>query len=81
MMPEVPSGLYLAEGFVMTSIFSISLAGSCCKTSARLRPMRAEVRPLMRMRTLSDPRRLTLPSMSTSTEGTFCSKSPAEPAL
>ena len=38
MTPDEPSGLYCADGLVITSIRSIELAGSCWMVSARLAP-------------------------------------------
>ncbi len=78
MIPEVPSGVNRADGLVITSIFSIPEAGSCCRTSDRLRPISGDFFPLTRIMTSPDPRRLTFPSKSTWTEGMFCSTSLAE---
>jgi len=82
MMPPEPSGLYLAEGLVITSIRSMESAGNCESTSARLAaPIKALDRPSIRICTLVSPRKLTLPSMSTCTEGMFCSTSAALPVV
>ena len=78
-MPEVPSGLYLADGFVITSMRSIELAGNCCNTSALVFPIKGDGRPLIRISTASEPLKLTLPSISTSTEGIFFNTSLAVP--
>ena len=78
-MPEVPSGLNLADGLVMTSILSIELAGSCCSTSALDLPISGDGLPLMSIITSEDPLKFTVPSISTSTEGMFFKISLATP--
>ena len=80
MTPLMPSGLYSADGFVMTSMRSMLLAESWFSASPlAFALIMAEGLPSMRMVTFSLPRRLTVPSMSTSTEGMFCIRSLAEP--
>ena len=74
-MPAVPSASYFEEGFVMTSTCSMLLAGSCCKIFARLSLVRPEGFPSIKIVTFSLPRRLTFPSISTLTDGIFCSTS------
>ncbi|MDD4363475.1 MAG: hypothetical protein PHD33_04610 [Atribacterota bacterium] len=65
---------------MMTSIRSILLAGSCCKTSARVRAfIRVDGLPFIRICTFSFPLRLTFPSTSTCTDGIFCIRSLADP--
>ena len=79
MIPEVPSGLNLAEGFVITSIDSMLSAGICCSICARLSAVSPDGLPLIHTSTLELLRSDTFPSLSTSTEGMFCSASVAEP--
>jgi hypothetical protein len=80
MMAAVPSGLYFAEGLVITSIFSMASAGICSSDIARLALfMRFDGLPLTSTSTFSLPRRLTLPSMSTCTDGMFSSRPVAAP--
>ena len=67
----MPSGSYLAEGLVMISTRSMELAGSCWRKAAPATPASPEGRPSMRICTLEEPRKKTLPSMSTVTEGTL----------
>ena len=74
-MPDVPSAVNRAEGFVITSIFWMLAAGSCSSTSARLLPIKADFLPSIRTITSVDPRKLTLPSMSTWIEGIFLKRS------
>ena len=78
-IPDVPSGLYLADGLVITSMRSMELAGNCCKTSALVLPIKGEGLPLIRIITLAEPRNVTPPSISTSTDGIFFRISLAEP--
>ena len=67
MIPEVPSGLNLAEGLVITSIRSILSAGNCSRICARLSAESPEARPLIHTVTSLLPRKDTSPSLSTST--------------
>ncbi len=81
-MPATPSGSYLAVGLVMISTRSMLLAGICSSRLWVAEPVIPEGRPSMRMVTLPEPRRLRLPSMSTSMLGTLRSNSVAvDPAL
>ena len=75
-MPAVPSGLYFAEGFVIISIDLIELAAVCCRTSCA---SIIDGRPSINTVKLPLPLRLTFPSISTVTEGTFSSTSAALP--
>ena len=78
-MPVDPSGLNFAEGLVITSILSIVFAGICCNTSALFFPINGEGLPLIKIIISPEPLKLTLPSISTSTDGTFLRISLAEP--
>ena len=69
MMPDIPSGSYLAEGFVINSILSILLAGICCKIAALLLPVILEGFPSIKTVTFPLPRKLIFPSISTETLG------------
>ena len=80
-IPAVPSASYLAEGEVITSTRAIDSAGSCRKASVELRPTSPEGFPLIKIRTSSFPRKETLPSTSTETEGTLSSTSLTVPPL
>ena len=79
MMPPAPCALYRAEGLVMTSIFSMSLAGICCRRILRASAFMLAGRLLSHICTDETPRRVMLPSTSTSTPGAFCSASAAVP--
>ena len=70
-IPAVPSDSYLAEGEVITSTFSIDSAGNCLNASVEFNPTNPDGLPLIRIRTLSFPRKATLPSTSTDTDGTL----------
>ena len=69
MMPAVPSGLYLAEGLVITSMRSMLSPGICSRIWARLSAVRPDSLPLIQTVTDELPRSDTSPSWSTSTEG------------
>ena len=75
MMPAIPSGSYLADGLAITSMRSMVFAGSVLRYDASCAPRIGVGRPLIWTTTFSLPRRLTLPSMSTCTDGTFSSSS------
>ncbi len=79
MIPPMPSGSYFAEGLVITSTRSIMAAG-ILSTMARRSPC---VRPLglpsISTFTFWSPRRLILPSISTSKEGILFNASEAVP--
>ena len=81
MIPPIPSGSYFAEGLLITSTRSIMAAG-ILSTMARRSPC---VRPLglpsISTFTFWSPRRLILPSISTSTEGIFFNASDAVPPI
>ena len=79
MIPAVPSASYFADGFVMTSTFSIPSAGNDRKASATFPAIIPLGRPLISTFKFRLPRIETLPSISTSTIGTFANKSDAEP--
>ena len=81
MIPEVPSGLNLAEGLVITSIRSILSAGNCSRICARLSAESPEARPLIHTVTSLLPRKDTSPSLSTSTEGILVRTSLAVPPV
>ena len=70
-IPAVPSASYLAEGEVITSTFSIDSAGNCRNASVEFKPTKPDGFPLIKIRTLSFPRKATLPSTSTETDGTL----------
>ena len=76
MIPATPSGSYFAEGLVMISMVSMLLAGICCRASE---PCKMLGRPSMSTVNEELPRKLTLPSMSTWTEGVFSKAVTAEP--
>ena len=78
-IPAVPSESYLAEGEVITSTLSIASEGNCFNASAPLKPTKAEGLPSIKIRTFSLPLKLTVPSGSTSTEGTLSKTSDAVP--
>ena len=78
-IPAVPSGLYLAEGLVMTSTCLISSAGIISSMSAWLSAVSPDAFPLIQTVTLEFPRNETDPSLSTSTDGILASKSLADP--
>ena len=79
-MPLMPSGLYSADGFVIISMRSMPSAGNWFSASPRVfAPIIAEGLPFISIVTLLLPRRLTAPSISTSTDGMFCMMSLAEP--
>jgi len=77
-IPETPSGSYFADGFVTISILSIVLAGICCSASLGSSIVG---RPSINNEKLPLPRSLTLPSISTLTDGTFSRTSTAEPEI
>ena len=78
MTPAVPSGLYFAEGLVMSSTDSMLPAGICSSICARLSSVSPAGRPLIHISTLVLLRSETLPSPSTLTDGMFCSTSLTE---
>ena len=69
--PPEPSASYFADGFVITSILSISSADMDFNASAKLPDSSPEGRPLIKNLIFLLPRIETLPSISTSTMGTF----------
>ncbi len=75
-IPAIPSASYFADGLVTTSTLSIILAGILFKP-----PVKPEGRPSIKMRTFSEPRKATFPSISTVTEGTLFKISSAEPPV
>ena len=75
-IPAVPSGSYFAEGFVMISMFSITLAGICSSISEA---SKIEGLPSTKTVKFEFPRKLTFPSISTLTDGTFSKTSTAVP--
>ena len=77
MIPAPPSASYRADGFVMTSTLSKASAGIVFKALAIL--MLFAGFPSIKILTFSLPRRLTLPSASTVTEGTLSKTSLAVP--
>src|SRR5690606_25738664 len=79
MMPDCPSASYFDEGLVTTSIRSTAFAGNDCRNWVTSLPASADSRPLIRIRTLLDPRRLTVPSISTCNDGTLDKRSVAVP--
>ena len=79
MIPEVPSGLNFAEGFVINSIRSMLSAGICSRIWAWLSADKPDALPLIQIVTLEFPRKEISPSLSTSTEGIFSSSSLADP--
>ena len=81
MIPAVPSGSYLAEGFVMSSIDSIAEAGIEVRTSELLMPSSPVGLPSTRKLILLLPRSITVPSISTVTDGIFSRTSSALPPL
>ena len=81
MIPAVPAASYLADGLVTTSICDIRLDGIDLSPPLPPMPMRPEGLPSIRIRTFSLPRRLTLPSTSTVTDGMLSSISCAVPPL
>ena len=68
-MPAVPSGLYFAEGFVITSMRSIVSPGICSRIWARFSAVSPDSLPLIHTVTDELPRSDTSPSWSTSTDG------------
>ena len=70
-----------ADGLVITSILSMVFAGICCNTAALFAPIRLDGLPFIRIRTFSDPRRLTFPSISTCSDGICCISSLAVPEV
>ena len=68
-IPPPPSASYRADGLVTTSILSIASAGINRKASTIL--IALDGFPSIKMVTFSFPRRLTLPSTSTDTDGTL----------
>ncbi len=61
-IPAVPSGSYLADGFVTTSMLSIELAGICVRTSELLMPASPDGLPSIKKVTFVFPRKATVPS-------------------
>ena len=78
-IPAVPSASYLADGEVITSTFSIASAGICLNASAPFMPTKALGLPSINMVTFSFPRKLTVPSTLTCTDGTLPKTSLAFP--
>ena len=76
MIPPVPSASYFADGLVITSTFSILSEGI---DSNPLLAVKTEGFPLINIRTLEFPRKLTAPSISTLTDGTLFKISLTEP--
>ena len=74
-MPAIPSGSYLAEGFGTTSTRSITFGRQALEVGTELRAGDRRGRPLICTATFSLPRRLTLPSASTVTDGVASSTS------
>ena len=70
MMPAIPSGSYFTEGLVIISMFWMADEGICFRASL---PLSTLGRPSIKTVKLDEPRRLTFPSISTSTEGVFSS--------
>ena len=62
MIPEVPSGSYLAEGFVTISILSIDPAGRASKSVFPLPPDKELGRPSINTVTAPSPRSIMRPS-------------------
>ena len=81
MMPDMPSGSYLAEGLVITSTLSTELAGICSSSVSKSFPIISYGRPLISTLTLEEPRSVTVPSLSTETLGTVSNTSVAVPPL
>ncbi len=79
-IPAVPSASYRADGFVITSTFSIASPGNCLSASVGI-PESAAGFPLIKIRTDSLPLRLIFPSISTLTEGTLSRTSVTDPPL
>src|SRR5690606_12478212 len=77
-IPDLPSGSYLADGAVTISISAITLAGNWLKNAVTSPVMG---RPCNRTRKPVDPRIIILPSTLTDTEGIFRSTSTAEPPV
>ena len=70
-IPPTPSGSYFADGFVITSTFSI-IDAAILSISPRLPlPVLPLLLPSIKMVTFASPAIETTPSISTSTEGTF----------
>ncbi len=80
-MPAIPSASYFEEGLLITSTFSMRLAGIERKPLASPEPTRPEGFPSMSIRTFSLPLKLTSPSTPTFTEGTLFKISWAEPPV
>ena len=78
MIPDTPSGSNFAEGFVTISMFSIELAGICCKASFGSIIVGL---PSINNVKLPLPLNSTFPSISTFTDGTFSKTSTAEPDI
>ena len=79
MMPATPVASSRAEGFETTSIVVTTSAGSCARKLPSCPPFSGLGRPLIWMITPELPRKLTMLSMSTSTDGTLRSTSSAVP--
>ena len=79
MIPPTPSGSYFAEGFVITSTFSI-IEAAIFSISPRLPlPVLVLLFPSIRMVTFASPAMDITPSISTSTDGTFLKTSDPVP--
>ena len=78
MIPAPPSALYLTEGFVITSIRLIALAGVCFSTSLELNVVGF---PLINTLKSELPRSFTFPSASVWTEGDSFKASAAVPPI
>ncbi|MDT4844302.1 hypothetical protein FQZ97_782540 [compost metagenome] len=64
---------------MISSTLSIELAGIDCKIWATFPPAIREGFPSINTFTPAEPRKLTFPSISVCTEGTFCKRSDADP--
>ena len=70
-IPDMPSGSYFADGFVITSMVSIELAGMVSNTPERPDPVIEDGRPSINIVTFALPLKLTFPSISIVIDGTF----------
>ena len=77
----MPSGSYLAPGFVMTSMSAMFEAGTLCRSDLISPPAMLEGLPSIIRLTFVFPRRLILSSGSTSTPGTWRNASIADPPV
>ena len=79
LMTASASVAYFADGLVMASIRSKALAGRVCKYVFRFSSVSLEGLSLIQISTLDTPRKVMLPSTSTSTPGAFCKASSVVP--